>query len=48
MDLAFLATGALLLALAYRLRPLRALASARPPATVQAHLSATRGHRAGA
>ncbi|WP_312304000.1 PepSY-associated TM helix domain-containing protein [Diaphorobacter nitroreducens] len=48
MDLAFLATGALLLALAYRLRPLRAPASARPPAAVPAHLTAARGHRVGA
>ena len=47
MDLAFLATGALLLALAYRLRPLRAPAGARV-AAVPPHLSATRGHRAGA
>ena len=39
MDLALLATGALLLALAYRLRPLRAPASARPPAAVPAHLT---------
>lgn len=47
MDLAFLATGALLLALAYRLRPLRATAGARV-AAVPPHLSAARGHRVGA